>query len=139
MVFIHAYQEQGHISRCVHALPTVITTHGEARYYGVRCARDSFNIRRPQPGTFKPGTLGPPPVPFAFYGCPDGCHFRQNAWQARLQRLGEVPGRLLSWFLAESWQVKVAVLALVGVLIMAIRGAEALRALAELVRAVIGK
>jgi hypothetical protein len=134
MDLIRSYQQQGYISACVHPRPEVLETGRDGdRYYGVRCARDSFDIR-----TVVPGTFGREIASDArgFYGCPHPCHYRRGRWLNVLVWLRDRPRE---WFDQETWQVKAVVLLTPLWAFLIYRGPETIRALAELVRAALGK
>jgi len=135
MELIRVYQEQGLINKCVHAYTAVVETdpHDRTPYFGVRCARHSFDIRPVPVGNFGPKIAS---TASGFYGCPHPCHYRRGPWPDRLLKLGNHLLRPFQWFERQPWQVKVAVLLMPLLLLVVYRGPETIRALTDLVKAV---
>jgi len=137
MSLIRLYQRDGYIHNCVHAHAAVVETsrHDGSHYYGVRCARDSFDIRLMPQGSFGPNISSDAR---GFYGCPPACHYRRGPWLDRLLRLRDNV-RPFHWLDRQPWQVKVAVLLAPLWAFLIYRGPETIRALTELVKAALSK
>jgi hypothetical protein len=129
-------QQAGHIRRCAHA--KVVPLDDEragVRLYTLRCEENSFRLEvlPLQP----PAYAGQPQI--VFHGCPPGCRLFRSAARQRIVNLGTWLRAPLQTFGRQQWQVKVAVLLAPLWAFLIYRGPETIRALTELVKAVLGK
>jgi len=128
--FIADYQARGMIRKCTHvrvgpAAPGTISGH---RVY---CAADSFDLVPLQ----QPSEHGIGIAFAALNGCPAGCRLYEPEWLGKLKRRLSHP---LTWFEGQPWQVKVAVIAVPGIVVILVAAAYfgVLKDLITLVRAI---
>jgi hypothetical protein len=96
----------------------------------VYCEKDSFELVQIVPAT----GLGIGDRSRGFSGCPAGCRLYRPRWRATLSRWRDSIRHALWWLDRQSWQVKVALIALPLLVVAAYFGV--LRDLATLVRAI---
>jgi hypothetical protein len=128
--FLAEDQARGAIRRCAHARVRGTGSGGWTEGYAVYCEKDSFEIVQMAPAA----GLGIGDRSRGFSGCPADCRLYRPRWRATLSRWRDSIRHALWWLDRQSWQVKVALIALPLLVVAAYFGV--LRDLATLVRAI---